>query len=135
MDTFNLLADVNVFCIDVPTFPNGIPEAFDALSKLLPTMENRVFYGISYMDKMGKIIYNVAVSSTSANEAERYNCEPFTIKKGEYLAATIMDWRENIPGIGKTFQEMFTDDRVDKNSICVEWYKTDVELMCMAKIK
>jgi predicted transcriptional regulator YdeE len=136
MENYHLSNDVEIMCLPVPTFPNGIPDAFDKLSKMFPTLNDRVFYGISYNTKEGEMIYKAAVSSNAADEAGKLNLEPFTISKGEYLTETIVDWRNKISNIGKTFQALVANETIiDKYAVCIEWYKTDDELMCMVKTK
>ena len=45
---YQLLHDLPVFGVEVKTFPKGIQEAFDALSKMLAATAKRSYYGISF---------------------------------------------------------------------------------------
>lgn len=71
MDLINQQEDVRIFCMTVATFPLGIKEAFDALSKLVNGPKGREFYGISCLDDQGKIIYKAAVSALE-NEGDEF---------------------------------------------------------------
>jgi predicted transcriptional regulator YdeE len=132
MELYYLKEDVKVFGVQVKTFPDGIGEAFDALVKMIPGGFNRSYYGISYMEG-NDIIYKAMAEEVIDGEAEKYNYERFTIKKGEYLAVTVMDWLQKTGSIKDVFHDMMQDSRADNSSPCVEWYKNDNEMICMLK--
>ncbi len=134
MKNYFLNDDIKIFCVTAKSFPEGIMEAFTTLEKMLPTINGRIFYGISYKNKDGSIGYKAAVAESFEGEGEKYNCETFIITRGEYLTETIMNWRNNIPAIGSAFQMLLSDPRLDNSFPCVEWYKSDVEVMCMVRI-
>jgi len=134
MEKYKLERDVKIMCLPVPAFPNGIQEAFNELWQKLPRINNRNFYGISYMNEASEIIYKSAAEEMKDGEAEKYGYEPFTIIKGEYLTETINNWRNQLPSIGETFMEMVKDPRMDRAFPCVEWYKTDEEMWCMIRM-
>ena len=133
MEKYTLKEDVKVYCTAAKSFPNGIQEAFITLEQML-SKEGRTFYGVSYKSTEGFHIYKAAVSESFDGEAEKYGFESYTISKGEYLIETIIDWREKIETIGMTFQTLLADPRLDGTSPCVEWYKSDKEVMCMVKL-
>lgn len=133
MEKYNLKEDVKVYCTTAKSFPDGIQGAFITLEKML-SKEGRSFYGVSYKNTDGLLIYKAAVSESFEGEAEKYGFESFTISKGEYLIETIIDWRKKIETIGRVFQTLLADPRLDRTSPCVEWYKSDKEVMCMVKI-
>jgi predicted transcriptional regulator YdeE len=133
MESYYLPEDVKVYCTTAKTFPDGIQEAFITLEKML-SKEGRTFYGISHGSKDGSIIYKAAVSESFEGEAEKYGFEKYIIKKGEYSTETIFDWRNKMESIGPTFQKLLANPRLDKTSSCVEWYKSDKELMCMVRL-
>ena len=135
MEIYKLEEDVNVMCLQAKSFPEGIKEAFDKLYALLPDAKDRTFYGISHGAPDDSIIYKAAVKISGKGEADKYGCEHFVIVRGEYATETIMDWHQHIPSIGATFMRLLSDPRMDRNFPCVEWYKSDKELMCMVKIK
>ena len=135
METYNLKTDLNVFGKEVTTFPLGINEAFSALLERIPDGFKRTYYGLSYMDEMGKIIYKAAAEENYAGEAEKYNCKRYLIEKGEYLAVSITNWRDNTDCIKDVFHDMMEDDRADKTREVVEWYKTETEMLCLVKAK
>lgn len=135
METYNFKTDLKVFGKEVTTFPLGIGEAFHALINMIPDGSHRAFYGLSHMDETGKIIYKAAAEEKYPGEAEKYNRERYIIEKGEYLAVTITDWRDNTDCIKDVFHDMMQDDRADKTKEVVEWYETNSEMLCLVKMK
>jgi hypothetical protein len=135
METYHLKTDLKVFGKEVTTFPLGIKEAFSALLDMLPAGSKRSYYGLSYMDETGKIIYKATAEEKYEGEAEKYNCERYVIEKGVYIAVTITDWRKKTDCIKDVFHDMMEDDRADKTKEVVEWYKTETEMFCLVKMK
>lgn len=134
MELINVKDDLHLFGIQVTTFPMGIKEAFDKIIAMVPDGMQRVHYGISYMEG-DKVIYHAACEEKYEGEADTLNCKKYTVDKGEYIAITITGWMKKIESIGEAFHQMMKDPRVDFTKPCVEWYKTDEEMMCMMKIK
>jgi hypothetical protein len=134
MELFNQEKDVRVFCKLVPTFPNGIKEVFDALSKEVNGPAGRDFYGISYLDDHGKIVYKAAASALE-NEGPSKHGEPFTIKKGIYLGEMLHGWMSKTSQIKDVFMKLMEDPRMDRTYPCIELYKSDQEMICMVRIK
>jgi predicted transcriptional regulator YdeE len=134
MEKYNLPENIKVFCATAKSFPEGIQEAFITLDKML-SKEGRTFYGISYKNETGGIVYKAAVSESFEGEAEQYGFETFVINKGEYLTETIADWMRHIEVIGRTFEKLLEEPEYDESYPCVEWYKSDKELMCMVRTK
>jgi hypothetical protein len=132
MEPYTITNDITVFGIEVPQFPSGIDEVFDKLVKKLPGGFNRSFYGVCEM-KNGVYVYKAAAEEIIAGEAEKYNCERFTIEKGKYLTVPLKDWRKKTDKIKDIFQQLMTDGRVNKSKPSVEWYKNEAEMLCMVK--
>ena len=135
MNPYHLQEDVQLMCTTVTTFPNGITEAFKSLQHLLTDEQDRPFYGISYFNEEGNIVYKAAATTTSEEEAKRYGLEYFVIPKGRYISETLVNWMDQLPNIGNTFSAMMKDERADSSFPCIEWYKSDIEMMCMMRTK
>jgi predicted transcriptional regulator YdeE len=125
--------NINVFGMEVKTFPSGVGEAFDKLIKMLPNGFDRSFYGISYMEPGGKMVYIAAAEEREQGEAEKYNCEKYTIEKGTYIAEKITWWRQQLQCIKDTFHRMMQQENVNREKPAVEWYKSEEEMFCMVK--
>jgi len=133
MEIYNVVNDIKVFGFQVKSSPREIGEAFESLIKMVPGGFERPYYGISYMDKDGQMIYNATTLEKYEGEAGKYNCKRYTIDKGEYVAITVHDWRKKTDCIKDVFHEIMQHSRVDKTKPAVEWYKNDDEMMCMVQ--
>jgi len=134
MEKYQLNDDIKIICNKAKTFPNGVMEAFTTLESSVPEMEKRTIYGISKLDEKRLIIYKAAVTELHDGEAESLGFEAFTVRKGTYMTETIMDWQNNMQAFGPTFQKLLDNPKLDWDSPCVEWYKSDDEVMCMVRI-
>lgn len=133
MKEINIMTDIKVFGEPVKTFPQGIGETFDRLIQMLPGGFDRSFYGISFMDKNGGMIYIAAATEQLEGEAEKYNCERYTIEKGTYLAEKVTRWRDKTDSINSIFHQLIQNNNADKKKPAVEWYKSEEEMFCMVK--
>lgn len=131
MEIYTVHQEVKVFGKEVITFPTGVGEAFESLVKTISEGYNRAYYGISYFNNEGKIVYKAAAEETFAGEAEKYGYERYTIEKGEYLMVAVKDWRHQTDCIKDVFHEMMQDKRYNTTKPCIEWYKDDDEMLCM----
>jgi predicted transcriptional regulator YdeE len=134
MHTIQIANNINVFCVKATSFPAGIMEAFEKLHSLNPTANDQPFYGISYFDENGNIVYKAATAERFAGEGESHGLETFVITQGTYLAHEIKDFRSAPSAIGDTFRAMLADDRTDKSLPCIEWYNNTSDLICMMKL-
>jgi predicted transcriptional regulator YdeE len=135
MENYLIKEDIKVFGIQVKTFPEGIGDVFGKLMNDITDGRERDYYGISYMQEDGKIYYFAAAAEKENGEAEKYNCERYTIEKGEYLISAVVNWRQQLNTINDVFHEMMQEKNIDKTKPCIEWYKDDVEMWCMIKMK
>lgn len=136
MEKLTLEKNLNVFGMEVTTFPAGIEEAFDALIKQTgDSAGERNYYGVSSINKDGKMIYKAVAEERYEGEAKKFNYEKDMIEKGEYLYKTLYHWANKTCMIKDIFSEMINDEHVDTMKPCVEWYKNDEEMLCMVKAK
>jgi hypothetical protein len=135
MENFNLEKDIKVFYITAKSFPYGIGEAHQKLKALLPHTEGRQFYGISYLNNGEGIQYKAAVAEAFAGEGGSYDCATFMIKKGSYLRETLIDWQKEDGVVEKTFKQLLSHPRLDKNGYCLEVYLSENDMRCMVKLQ
>ena len=133
MEIYKLENDLDLFCITARSFPHDIKNAFDQLVKLIGSTEGRTFFGISFEEEKGAIIYKAAVLESYTGEGDRLGCENFTMQKGEYITETIKDWMKDVSSIGKTFSKL-GESRPDTTFPCIEWYKGP-DVMCMVRLQ
>jgi hypothetical protein len=135
MEKFQVKEDINTFGVHVTTFPAGVGEAFEKLSKELENGMHRPWYGISWMDDKGKVVYYANSAEISPNEAAKYKYETLLIEKGEYYCEPVKNWRSNLDCIKDVFHDMMESGKTDSNKPCIEWYKSDDEMLCLIKAK
>jgi hypothetical protein len=135
MEKCFLASDIQTFCVAATHFPAGVKAAHEQLHALLPTIAGRNFYGISWGAANGDIVYKAAVEELYEGEAEKYGCETFLIRKGNYSCQTIQHWQQDESLIGKTFLQLLNNKEVDENGYCVEVYLDDQTLKCMVTLK
>ena len=135
MEHYRLDKDISIMCVTARSFPDGILEAFRTLESKHPSIGKRTFFGISYMDTDGKIVYKAAAEEEYSGEAKKYNCETFIITKGDYFAETIYNFMQDSNLIEDSFNRLLTTPWLDKTFPCVEWYINDKEVRCMVRIR
>lgn len=133
MEKYVIRHDVKVFCTTAVSFPDGIQDAFIQLGRMLPGIERRTFYGISYKNAIGDIIYKAAIAESCKGEADKYTIETFLIRSGTYLTETV-NWRKKPGKIEITFNKLLANPDLDVNSPCLEWYINDEEVICMVRL-
>jgi hypothetical protein len=124
--------DIVVMFIEVTTFPQGIVETFHKLEAMYGSGK-RQLYGISFSDKLGKVIYRAAAEVKSETEAAQFGLHHFIIKRGNYVSEKIVNFLDHVDDIGKTFMKMIHDPRIDPNGCCVEVYR-DPDVICMVRL-
>ena len=134
MEKYFIDCDIKTFYVTATSFPDGVLKAHQALHALLPTTENRRFFGISFPGKAGNIIYKAAVEENYPGEAEQLNCETFIIRKGVYLSKTIKDFMKDLSNVGKTFQQLLQNTALDKTGYCLEIYPNEKDIICLVKL-
>ena len=132
METYLLQQDLQTIGVQVTTFPNGIKEAFGGLMKTLGT--SRDYYGISWFDENGTIQYYAMAGLLHPEEATQHGYVTLTIPKGEYMTETLHNWMNNTDRIKDIFHRMLPNRNPGKSDPCIEWYKSDEEMICMVRI-
>lgn len=133
MEKYKLDKDITVYCITAKSFPEGIMEAHQQLHALVKFSLERNYYGISRPNKNGKIIYKAAVTELNKDELKDLHLEEFIIRKGNYLSIIIKDYMQDITAIGKAFDNILKDERIDPVGACVEWYFNEKDVQCMVR--
>ena len=132
MEIYRLEKDLKLFSVQAESFPHDIKKAFDKLVSLLPGMEGRNFFGISYQTDSGEIIYKAAVEQTFEGEGEKLGCESLVLQKGEYISEMIHDWMKDVSSIGACFGKL-VNSRPDIVFPCVECYMGP-DVRCMVRL-
>lgn len=126
--------NIQVLCVTAASFPAGVQTAHKKLHSLVHSTLGRIFYGISFPDKNGNIIYKAATEERYDDEAMSLNLETFVIRKGVYISEVLADWDKDEPSVGRTFQKLLSDPRIDKNGYCLEIYLNDRDMRCLVPL-
>jgi predicted transcriptional regulator YdeE len=134
MEKYILSKDITVFYVTATSFPAGIEEAYKKLHSFLPEGNQRTFYGISYSNRKGEVVYKAAVAESFPGEGEKNGCETFVIKKGEYISEILRDWKKDESSIGKTFQKLLHQPKIDPKGYCLEIYLNEKDVRCLVPL-
>lgn len=126
--------DITALCITAESFPEGVLAAHQKLHGLVSYASDRKYFGISYPVGPGKILYQAATEMAPEDDPDVLDCDVFFIKKGDYVSVDIPDFRKDIPSIGRTFQQLLQDQRIDPNGYCLEWYLNENDVRCMVRL-
>ena len=114
-------------------FGKGIGEAFVRLAEKLENKgQKRNCYGIVLKEDNG-MNYYAAYTELYDGEAIEKSLPTFTIASGNYYTIRIEEWNKNILHIGPTFDQILKSGKVYTSTPCIEFYKTEQELICMVK--
>jgi len=135
MKKISIDSDIKVYGFEVDDFPKGIAAAFDKLIATLPAGSGRPCFGLSQMKDDGTILYIAAIEQHDNDEAAKNNCISYTIPKGNYLSVEILDWMPKVDSIKDVFGELMRHPEASHTAWCIEWYKSDKEMLCLLQTK
>lgn len=134
METYTIEKDIHCYRIKASSFPDGVLAAHQQLHALFTYSADRGYYGISRPEGKGVITYWAAAEQLPGDDAAAASLEKFIIPKGQYRGTDIKDFRNDIPAIGHTFQQLLADPNIDPNGFCLEWYTNMNDVRCMVKL-
>lgn len=134
METISLENDIRIFYVTAESYPEGILAAHQKLHAMVPFSYDRKYFGLSRPENNQGIVYKAATEETYSGEAEKYGLECLIIPKGKYYSLIISNYRNDIPSIGKAFQELLSNDNIDPNGYCIEWYINEKDVNCLVKL-
>ena len=135
MEIKNLPEDINVLYVKAESFPLGIKAAHEKIHSIVNEEDKRRYFGISWMNKNNEIEYLAAAEALNPNESDKYGCSTFTIRKGDYISETLLDWCKPEGRVAAVFQEMLKHPQLDKNGYCLEIYLNDTDMECLVKLQ
>lgn len=135
MEIIHFEKDIKAGYIKADSFPNGVLKAHQTLHSIVPFSMERQYYGISYNNEKGEIIYMAAAKELADSEMKSLGLNIFTIKKGDYISIILKDYQKDTSMIGKTFQDMLQHPQLDREGYCLEIYLNEKDLQCLVKIQ
>lgn len=127
-------ADRAATCVRAASFPRGVKLAHETLHGLTGSDRTLDYFGISFPDKNGAIIYLAGAAAREGTLPPLPGTESFTVRKGKYLGAEIEDYMRRIHEFGTTFEALLKDPRIDPAGYCLEWYLDDARCLCLVKL-
>lgn len=123
--------NIRVFCLTATSFPAGIKEVYDKLHLLYPPGNGRTYFGISYPDGKGGLVYKAAVKLNDTDTEPGAPFEVFNIRKGRYLCEDISNFMADVTSIGKLFGRMIAEPGIAPDGYCLEMYLNPTDVRCM----
>ncbi|MFT3934530.1 MAG: hypothetical protein QM726_12985 [Chitinophagaceae bacterium] len=133
IEKYELQNDLQLFGVRVPDFPNGVKQGFDTLVANLPEGLARSYYGVSWMEKDAVVYFAMAAEQFAGESLQHSFKEKILIPKGTYQSIAIKDWMKQLDCIKDAFYELMQHPSTAVNTVCVEWYKDDSEMLCLMK--
>ncbi len=134
METIVLERDIKIFYIEASSFPEGVLPAHEKLHAMVPFSAGRAYFGVSRPEG-DVIVYKAGTEETYAGEAEQYGCKTMIIKKGKYIAKTVMDFAKDVTSIERAFQKLLKHPGLDPQGYCVECYLSEKDVRCMVRLE
>jgi|SRR5437868_8550910 len=134
MENYTIENDINVLCVEAPSFPAGVKDAYDQLMAKIASNPNRRIFGLSWGSPDGSIIYKAAAEELFPGEADKSGCESFTIRKGEYISEFIEDFHKDLQSIGTTFKKLLSQPGIDPQGYCLEIYPNNKDVRCLVPL-
>lgn len=134
MQQYKLDKDLLLVYITADSFPDGVLAAHKKLHGLIPFSTQRKYFGISYPDANGAIIYKAAAEELTEGEAAEKDLETWLLKAGTYSTITIKNYMDDLPAIGAAFKTLLTHPKLDPNGACIEWYLSKKDVQCMVRL-
>lgn len=135
METITLNQDILTYCVTADSFPDGVQKAHETLHNMFLYDIHRNYFGFSWPDKNGNLIYKAAAEELHAGELAKHQLETKTIPAGKYLYIDIPDFMKNIPAIGIAFAQLIKQESITPDGFCIEWYLNMNLCRCMVKMK
>ena len=140
MEDFQLKDNIHLFCVKADSFPDGITQAHEKLSSVVTSEVKSNRFGISYLYD-GAILYLAGKQFKPGNDTLPVGCTEYTLKKGNYISIYIKDFTTDPSQIGKAFEILLADPRIDETGCCAECYlpegsdhTTAKDVRCMVRL-
>lgn len=105
------------------------PRAFEALEIKLASLRGRKFYGAVLGDE-----YRACVTIDRSDDPGSLPHPTWTLPGGKYARRRILDWEQHLHLIGPTIQALLSRTDVDTSRPCLEFYRSQKELLVMVPV-
>ncbi len=133
IESYGIEENITLIVEKAEDFGKGIGEAFVRLAEKLENKgESRDCYGLVLKEE-NAMTYYAAFTELYIGEATEKKMPTRVIEHGTYLSILINDWNQNLMHIGPTFAQLLKSGRVETSQPCIEFYRTEKEMLCMVK--
>ena len=106
------------------------PEAFTRLEATLPSLRGRRFYGVVIGEE-----YRACVAIHPDDDPRALPHLTWTLPGGRYVRRRIPNWEANLHLIGPAFEALRRRADFDPSRPCIEYYRSQRELLVMAPVR
>ena len=139
MENIKVDNDIYLYCVKADSFPAGINAAQERLAVIPKPGDKRNHFGISFLHD-DTILYMAAAELKPAEKVPD-GCESYTLRKGNYISIYIANFMKDTTQVGRAFETLLDDPRIDENGCCAECYlperadhKTAIDVRCMVRL-
>jgi hypothetical protein len=139
LNTPNVAEDTVVTLPDIPVMyvageagrpiAEQAPRAFRALEAKLRSLKGRKFYGVVLGNE-----YRACVVIDAGDDPASLPHPTWTLPGGKYVRRRVVDWERQLDLIGSTIQALLQRPDVDPSRPCVEYYRSQRELLVLVPI-
>jgi hypothetical protein len=105
------------------------PAAFDMLEAKLETLKGRHFYGVIVQGE-----YRACVGVRAQDDLHNLPHQAWVIPGGKFVRRKLADWEQHRDLIGPTMLKLRERRDFDKSRHCIEYYRSQRELLLMVPI-
>lgn len=135
IEAYGIEEDITLIVEKAEDFGKGIGDAFVRLAEKLENKgEVRDCYGLVLKEET-TMTYYAAFTELFIGEATEKKLPTQVIDHGTYLSILINEWSQNLMHIGPTFDQLLRSELADTAMPCIEFYRTEKELLCIVKTK
>ncbi len=106
------------------------PKAFKELEAKLPSLKGRKFYGVVLGDE-----YRACVAIDPNDDPLSLPHPTWTLPGGRYVRRSLPNWEDNVHLIGPTFETLCRRSDFDPSRPCIEYYRSQKELLVMVPVQ
>ena len=106
------------------------PKAFKELEAALSSLKSRKFYGVVLGDE-----YRACVTIDPNDDPLSLPYPTWTLPGGRYVRRRLTNWEDNLYLIGPTFETLCRRSDFDPSRPCIEYYRSQKELLVMVPVR
>jgi hypothetical protein len=106
------------------------PKAFEELEAKLPSLKGRKFYGVVLGHE-----YRACVTIDPNDDPLSLPHPTWMLPGGRYIRRRLSNWEDNLRLIGPTFETLCRRSDFDPSRPCIEYYRSQRELLVLVPVR